>query len=109
MTATQTEAKTAARKAPAKGTPRKARPKTETVTRTKPETPAPAEEKAPRAPRPNAERRNETTHPDGAAAVAFKGCPSCKARKAKKCVKADGTETNHVHAARFKTWEAAQS
>jgi hypothetical protein len=68
--------------------------------------PAPAaEDQAPRAPRPNAERRNETTHPDGAAAVAATGCPSCKARKGTQCTARSGERTNHVHAGRMRKWE----
>lgn len=50
---------------------------------------------------PNAERRNEVTHPDGAAAVAAHGCPTCKARKGALCIARSGERTNHVHAGRM--------
>lgn len=52
------------------------------------------------------ERRNETRHPDGAAAVAHAGCPQCGARKGDQCFKANGTDrTPYVHGPRFKKWE----
>lgn len=47
------------------------------------------------------ERRNETSHPDGALAVESTGCPTCKARKGAKCIRHDGERTNHVHSARM--------
>lgn len=55
------------------------------------------------------ERRNETTHADGAAAVAAVACPGCKARKGAKCIRHDGERTNHVHAGRMKAWESKGS
>lgn len=61
----------------------------------------------PREARPNSERRNELPHADAAAAVGFKGCPSCKARKGKRCVARNGSETNHVHAGRLAAWDAS--
>jgi hypothetical protein len=81
---------------------------TKTTTR---RTPAPVD--APAAPtarpsRPASERRNETTHPDGAAAVAVTGCPTCKARKGAKCIRHDGARTNHVHAARMAKADTAR-
>lgn len=57
--------------------------------------------------RPASERRNEATHPDGAAAIAHAGCPQCKARKATKCIRHDGARTNYVHAPRMRKWETA--
>lgn len=74
---------------------------------TKADKPAPAPKakakaKAKPAPRPNAERRNEATHEDGAFAVAFGGCKSCKARKGAKCFAKSGERTNFVHALRMK-------
>lgn len=54
------------------------------------------------------ERRNETTHPDGQAAVDNYGCPTCKARKAAKCIRHDGERTNHVHSARLAKWDESQ-
>jgi len=63
--------------------------------------------KAPTAAKPRSERRNETTHADGAAAVEFAACPKCKARKGAKCIRHDGERTNYVHGPRFAKWEAA--
>lgn len=100
MTATQTTTTT----------PRKAR-KVRTLAAV-PE-PTPAVEEQPEKPKrkavPNAERRNETTHPDGAAAVAHGKCPACQARKGTLCTAATGNPTKHVHAGRMKAWEQAQA
>lgn len=53
------------------------------------------------------ERRNETRHPDGAAAVQLFACPQCSAKKGDQCFKANGTDrTPYVHAPRFAKWEA---
>lgn len=55
-------------------------------------------------------RRNETRHPDGAAAVASAGCPQCKAKKGAQCFKANGDDrAPYVHAPRFAAWEAKQA
>lgn len=52
------------------------------------------------------ERRNETRHPDGAAAVDFTSCPTCKARKGEQCFKANGTDrTPYVHGTRMAKWD----
>jgi len=52
-------------------------------------------------------RRNETRHPDGAAAVAEFACPQCGAKKGAQCFKANGTDrTPYVHAPRFAKIEA---
>lgn len=63
--------------------------------------------KAPKAPRPNAERRNEATHADGAAAVAHGKCEKCGAKKGARCVSKLGVETNFVHSPRMAAWDAS--
>lgn len=52
------------------------------------------------------ERRNETRHPDGAAAVEAFACPTCKARKAAQCIRHDGERTPYVHATRMAKYDA---
>lgn len=71
--------------------------------------PAPAPDPAARPSKPNSERRNEMTHADGYSAVHSVGCSSCKARKGARCIRHDGEQTNHVHSARMKAWEAKGS
>lgn len=72
-------------------------------------TPEPTPETPKRKSVPNAERRNETTHPDGAAAVAGFPCPTCKARKGVLCTARSGERTKHVHAGRLARLDAAIS
>jgi hypothetical protein len=72
---------------------------------TPPPTPAPAPRV--KASRPNADRRNEATHVDGAAAVAHGKCPKCGARKGVKCTSQRGEPTNFVHAPRMAAWDAS--
>jgi hypothetical protein len=52
------------------------------------------------------ERRNETSHADGALTVELYACPTCKAKKGAKCIRHDGERTNHVHAARMARFDA---
>lgn len=57
------------------------------------------------------ERRNETRHPDGRAAVDAFACPKCGAKKGDQCFKSGdagqlGARTPFVHAPRFAKWEA---
>ena len=75
-------------------------------------TPAVEEEPTPavKAPRPalrNAERTNEASHPDGAAAVAHGKCEKCGARKGTRCVSKLGAPTDFVHSPRMAAWLAA--
>ena len=69
-------------------------------------TPTSTQEARP-ASRPNAERRYEATHSDGAAAVAYAGCPQYKARKGALCIRHDGERTNYVHAKRLARRDAS--
>jgi hypothetical protein len=85
---------TATRKASAKAT------KSTSTTTAAPEPPA-------RKSLPNAERRNEMTHPDGAAAVAGFSCKACGARKGQACTARSGEATKHVHSARMKALDGA--
>lgn len=56
--------------------------------------------------KPAPERRNETRHPDGAAAVAWGPCPKCQALKGEQCFKANGQDrTPFVHAPRMEAWD----
>ena len=51
-------------------------------------------------------RRNETTHEDGAAAVAGWACKSCGSKKGTKCLAATGEPTSYVHAFRMQALDA---
>jgi hypothetical protein len=89
MTATRK----ASKKATAKSTPKQAAKA------------APLPEKKARPSVPNAERRNEMTHADGAAAVERFSCEACGAKKGTRCTAKSGEPTNHVHSARMKAFD----
>jgi hypothetical protein len=76
------------------------------ITSTRKAAEPPGPEKPVRKSLPNAERRNETTHADGAAAVAGFACSACGAPKGTRCTAKSGEPTNHVHSARMKALDA---
>lgn len=89
--------------------PRKGNAKSTTTTPAKAAAKAPTKvEPAKRVSLPNAERRNETTHEDGAAAVAGWACKACGSAKGTRCLAATGEPTSYVHSDRMKKLEASK-
>jgi hypothetical protein len=102
MTSTKsTTARKAAPKTPAKAPATKA-----VATKATKAQPAPAPAKPERAPRPNAERRNETSHQDGRTAVMTFPCSACGRPAGVYCQAKDGRDTKHVHSDRMKALDA---